>query len=57
MTNTSRRTADQATTLRGLNSQANAVTFKPPESPITKVYSITSGKGGVGKTAVVSNLA
>ena len=57
MTNTSHTTADQAQTLRGLNSSHRSASFKPESNRITNVYSITSGKGGVGKTAVVSNLA
>ena len=57
MTNTSHTTADQAQTLRGLNSSHHSASFKPESNRITNVYSITSGKGGVGKTAVVSNLA
>ncbi|MGI6657746.1 MAG: MinD/ParA family protein [Desulfobulbus sp.] len=47
--------SDQADTLRALNpldpAAASAVV------PATRVFSITSGKGGVGKTAVVANLA
>jgi len=57
MTNTSQTRADQAQTLRGLNSSHNPVSSKPDNHRVTNVYSITSGKGGVGKTAVVSNLA
>ena len=44
---------DQAETLRAMN-QGQAVT---EGEGVTGVYSITSGKGGVGKTAVVANLA
>ena len=48
--------ADQAGTLRALNSrlpeEANAA-----GGGETIVYAITSGKGGVGKTAVTANLA
>lgn len=57
MSNISRTAADQAKTLRDLNSSRPGPL--PPirtEQP-TSVYSITSGKGGVGKTAVVANLA
>jgi len=57
MTNTSHTTADQAQTLRGLNSSHHSASFQPEGNRVTSVYSITSGKGGVGKTAVVSNLA
>lgn len=41
---------DQATTLRSLNQAADS-------GHATRVLSVTSGKGGVGKTAVVANLA
>ncbi|NLB06086.1 MAG: MinD/ParA family protein, partial [Desulfobulbaceae bacterium] len=41
---------DQATTLRTLNRAADS-------GRATRVLSVTSGKGGVGKTAVVANLA
>ena len=56
MTNTSNSAGDQAKTLRDLNS------FRSSNKEIdveraTAVYSITSGKGGVGKTAVCANLA
>lgn len=45
---------DQAETLR---QQQNGATV--PDSPVrmTRVVSVTSGKGGVGKTAVVANVA
>jgi len=47
---------DQAGTLRNMRSQLdeNAIEL---QMPMTRVLSITSGKGGVGKTAVVSNIA
>jgi len=47
---------DQAGTLRNMREQLEAA---PSEvnMPTTRVLSITSGKGGVGKTAVVSNVA
>ncbi len=57
MTNTSSSTGDQAQTLRGLNPPRLTASPKPENNCVTNVYSITSGKGGVGKTAVVSNLA
>jgi flagellar biosynthesis protein FlhG len=57
MTNTSSSTGDQAQTLRGLNPHRLTASSKPEDNRVTNVYSITSGKGGVGKTAVVSNLA
>ncbi|THB72591.1 MAG: flagellar synthesis regulator FleN [Desulfobulbaceae bacterium] len=47
---------DQAETLRNLNHESQVVAFDD-EQTVTSVYAITSGKGGVGKTAVVSNLA
>ncbi len=56
MTNISRPAADQAKTLRDLNSQLPGPLPQKTEQP-TSVYSITSGKGGVGKTAVAANLA
>ncbi len=47
---------DQATTLRamGAAAQPNAI---PGKDRATRVYAITSGKGGVGKTAVTANTA
>jgi len=45
---------DQAGTLR--NMEDTTLSTDKHESP-TRVYSITSGKGGVGKTAVVANTA
>jgi flagellar biosynthesis protein FlhG len=48
---------DQAETLRALNSHEPAVIADSEEDRVTRVYSITSGKGGVGKTAVVANIA
>ncbi len=47
---------DQASTLRSLNNGRPAAPF-PADGAATSVYSITSGKGGVGKTAVVANVA
>lgn len=52
MTNVYPPRDDQAKTLRDLNGRDYQVENQP-----TNVYSITSGKGGVGKTAVVANLA
>lgn len=58
MTNSSPHTStDQAKTLRDLNPQPDSVSFQQEGNQSTSVYSITSGKGGVGKTAVVANLA
>ncbi|WP_321367238.1 MinD/ParA family protein [uncultured Desulfuromusa sp.] len=50
------RATDQAGTLRNMQSQLDA-TSTELQMPATRVLSITSGKGGVGKTAVVSNIA
>lgn len=47
---------DQAGTLRNMQNQLDA-TSAELQMPTTRVLSITSGKGGVGKTAVVSNVA
>ena len=56
MTNQNHKMDDQAKTLRDLNElPPNA--FQSTGEEVTSVYSITSGKGGVGKTAVVANLA
>ncbi len=49
-------TPDQAGTLRQMSNQQNKVTSEL-QMPATRVISTTSGKGGVGKTAVVSNVA
>jgi flagellar biosynthesis protein FlhG len=49
-------TPDQAGTLRQMSSQQNKAAGELQMSA-TRVISITSGKGGVGKTAVVSNVA
>jgi flagellar biosynthesis protein FlhG len=55
MADTKGRPTDQAGTLRAMNSP------EPTEAragqTATRVFSVTSGKGGVGKTAVVANLA
>lgn len=56
MTNITRLPEDQAKTLRDLNAARQAAMQEERNLP-TSVYSITSGKGGVGKTAVVANLA
>ena len=47
---------DQAGTLRNMRSQLDESATEL-QMPATRVLSITSGKGGVGKTAVVSNVA
>ncbi|MCL1979725.1 MAG: AAA family ATPase, partial [Proteobacteria bacterium] len=49
------RSSDQACTLRAINSPVRTETRSGQIA--TRVFSITSGKGGVGKTAVVANLA
>ncbi len=46
---------DQADTLRSMRDQLDSAAAL--NMPKTRVLSITSGKGGVGKTAVVSNVA
>ncbi len=46
---------DQAGTLRQMRGQQSGNTEL--KMPATRVVSVTSGKGGVGKTAVVSNVA
>ncbi len=56
MTNSAHTARDQAKTLRELNSPP-PVAEPSPEEHVTSVYAITSGKGGVGKTALVANLA
>ncbi len=57
MSDISRLAADQAKTLRALNAGASTPATQPDRDQVTSVYSITSGKGGVGKTAVTANLA
>ncbi len=47
---------DQAGTLRAMHEQRDS-SVSELDMPTTRVLSITSGKGGVGKTAVVSNVA
>ena len=47
---------DQAGTLRNMQNQVDENSAEL-QMPLTRVLSITSGKGGVGKTAVVSNIA
>ena len=50
------RPTDQAGTLRAIN-HPEQKEIRPSGQTTTRVFSITSGKGGVGKTAVVANLA
>ena len=54
MTESRNNLPDQAETLRSLNAQSETVS---DERLLTRVISVTSGKGGVGKTAVVANIA
>ena len=54
MTNTSRSSEDQAKTLRDLN-PLRPEDIQTDTGQATTVYSVTSGKGGVGKTAVCAN--
>ena len=56
MTNLPEQTQDQAETLRTINSDTTE-SEAYGEDQVTNVYAISSGKGGVGKTAVVANLA
>lgn len=49
---------DQAQTLRSHRGRPRpAALERRPMQRFTRVFSVTSGKGGVGKTAIVSNLA
>ncbi len=54
MNNSASAVQDQADTLRNMNSSALSANN---QKSATRVYAITSGKGGVGKTAVVANIA
>jgi flagellar biosynthesis protein FlhG len=56
MTDKATTPEDQAKTLRDLN-PLRPDSLQTDVDQATSVYSITSGKGGVGKTAVVANLA
>lgn len=56
MENNLKSSSDQAETLRALSEKKTAE-MGSGEGGITRVFSITSGKGGVGKTAVVANTA
>jgi flagellar biosynthesis protein FlhG len=55
--NTLREHMDQAETLRTMRNRLGESTGAGKKGKPTRVFSITSGKGGVGKTAVVSNVA
>ncbi len=48
---------DQADSLRAMGNRLKNKTADDQIESATRVYAITSGKGGVGKTAVVANLA
>ena len=54
MNNSLSAAQDQADTLRNTGNSASTADTK---NSTTRVYAITSGKGGVGKTAVVANTA
>jgi len=54
MNNSPSAVQDQADTLRNMTSSALSANN---QKSATRVYAITSGKGGVGKTAVVANIA
>lgn len=56
MINTTQQQNDQAGTLRNM-SQPSVGTTNQDTQHRTTVYAVTSGKGGVGKTAVTANLA
>jgi flagellar biosynthesis protein FlhG len=53
----SREHTDQAETLRALQNQMGESGRSANDAPPPRVFTITSGKGGVGKTAVVANVA
>ncbi len=55
---TTRAHTDQAKTLRALQDHLGDPLYAQDDAPIPpRVFAITSGKGGVGKTAVVANVA
>ena len=56
MKQAARETGDQAQALREFSARFDAKRVQHPDSS-PRVISVTSGKGGVGKTSVVSNLA
>ncbi len=57
MNNSHSAVQDQANTLRNMGNITDPVDTSDQQESATRVYSITSGKGGVGKTAVVANTA
>ena len=56
MTDSKNQLQDQAETLRTMNPDLDP-DQSPEDDQVTRVLSITSGKGGVGKTAVVANIS
>lgn len=57
MNNSLSAVPDQATTLRSMKKDSAQASSALHKESTTRVYAITSGKGGVGKTAVVANTA
>lgn len=57
MNNPNQPEPDQAKTLRALNAAQPSRSLQAGQDHVTCVYAVTSGKGGVGKTAVTANLA
>lgn len=57
MINKTQSSPDQAESLRALNSDRNSGNLISSTDSVTRVFSVTSGKGGVGKTAVTANTA
>jgi len=55
--NKSQTSHDQAESLRAISKEKNGSRISPDTPGITRVFSVTSGKGGVGKTAVTANVA
>ncbi|PIE59697.1 MAG: flagellar synthesis regulator FleN [Desulfobulbus propionicus] len=51
------RPLDQANTLRAMNTKTAESTDQHTRASTTRVFAVTSGKGGVGKTAVVANIS
>ncbi len=57
MNNSPSAVQDQADTLRAMGKDSDSSVSHSYQESATRVYAITSGKGGVGKTAVVANIA
>lgn len=57
MNNSHSAVQDQANTLRTMENVSDSAVTSDHQESATRVYAITSGKGGVGKTAVVANTA